>query len=99
MIRPMTGNVPVLIALCSSGVAMPRQAGLDAPNILHHVMVRGIELTTIFRDDADRADFVGGGRLSCTRRTAGGANRPGSGRRFWRRLARRHRLKRPLLQI
>jgi len=37
---------------------MPRQARLDAPNTLHHVMVRGIERTTIFQDDTDRADFV-----------------------------------------
>ncbi len=37
---------------------MPRQARLDAPGTLHHVMVRGIERTTIFRDDTDRADFV-----------------------------------------
>ncbi len=31
---------------------------MDAPDTLHHVMVRGIERTTIFRDDTDRADFV-----------------------------------------
>jgi len=37
---------------------MPRQARLDAPNALHHVMVRGLERRAIFRDDADRADFV-----------------------------------------
>ncbi len=37
---------------------MPRQARLDAPATLHHVMVRGIERTTIFRDDTDREDFV-----------------------------------------
>src|SRR3990172_4690065 len=37
---------------------MPRQARLDAPDTLHHVMVRGIERTTIFRDDRDRAAFV-----------------------------------------
>ena len=37
---------------------MPRQARLDAPGTLHHVMVRGIERTAIFRDDRDRADFV-----------------------------------------
>jgi hypothetical protein len=37
---------------------MPRQARLDAPGTLHHVMVRGIERTSIFRADADRADFV-----------------------------------------
>ncbi len=38
---------------------MPRQARLDAPHTLHHVMVRGLERRAIFRDDADRADFVG----------------------------------------
>jgi putative transposase len=37
---------------------MPRQARLDAPNTLHHLMVRGLERRVIFRDDADRADFV-----------------------------------------
>ncbi|RPH98368.1 MAG: transposase, partial [Zetaproteobacteria bacterium] len=37
---------------------MPRQPRLDAPNTLHHVRVRGIERTAIFRDDADRAAFV-----------------------------------------
>ncbi len=36
---------------------MPRQARLDAPGVLHHVMVRGIERRRIFQDDADRADF------------------------------------------
>ncbi len=38
---------------------MPRQARLDAPHTLHHVMVRGLERRAIFRDDADGADFVG----------------------------------------
>ena len=37
---------------------MPRQARLDAPGALHHVMVRGIERRPIFRDAADRTDFV-----------------------------------------
>ena len=37
---------------------MPRQPRLDAPETLHHVMVRGIERTAIFRDDADRTVFV-----------------------------------------
>jgi REP-associated tyrosine transposase len=37
---------------------MPRQARLDAPGTLHHVMVRGIDRQLIFRDDADREDFV-----------------------------------------
>ncbi len=37
---------------------MPRQARLDAPGILHHVMVRGIEGCPIFHDDQDRQNFV-----------------------------------------
>ncbi len=37
---------------------MPRGPRLDAPGVLHHVMLRGIERRTIFRTDADRDDFV-----------------------------------------
>ena len=37
---------------------MPRQARLDAPGTLHHVMLRGIEKSTLFRDDEDRKDFL-----------------------------------------
>lgn len=37
---------------------MPRQARLDAPGVLHHVIARGIEQTTIFRADIDRQDFL-----------------------------------------
>src|SRR3972149_10145624 len=37
---------------------MPRGPRLDAPGPLHHIRVRGIERRPIFRDDADRADFV-----------------------------------------
>ena len=37
---------------------MPRQARLDAPETLHHVMVRGLERRAIFRDNDDRMDFV-----------------------------------------
>jgi REP element-mobilizing transposase RayT len=37
---------------------MPRQARLDAPGTLHHVMVRGIEKRLIFDDDQDRKTFV-----------------------------------------
>ena len=43
---------------CQSPLAMPRHAHLHAPDTLHHVMVRGVERHLIFRDDADRADFV-----------------------------------------
>lgn len=38
---------------------MPRGPRLDAPSVLHHVMVRGLDRCTIFRDEHDRADFVG----------------------------------------
>ena len=37
---------------------MPRQPRLDAPDTLHHVMVRSLERRAIFRDDVDRTDFV-----------------------------------------
>jgi putative transposase len=37
---------------------MPRGPRLDAPGVLHHVMVRGIERRPICRDDRDRTDFV-----------------------------------------
>lgn len=42
----------------SPAPVMPRQPPLDAPETLHHVMVRGIERTALFRDETDRADFV-----------------------------------------
>ena len=37
---------------------MPRIARLDAPGVLHHVMIRGIERRNIFYDDTDREDFI-----------------------------------------
>ena len=37
---------------------MPRQARLDSPGTLHHVMVRGIEKKAIATDKYDRSDFV-----------------------------------------
>ncbi len=37
---------------------MARGPRLDAPGVLHHVMVRGIERRPLFRDDRDRDDFV-----------------------------------------
>ncbi len=37
---------------------MPRQARLDAPGALHHIMARGIEQGLIFRDDHDMEDFI-----------------------------------------
>ena len=37
---------------------MPRQARIDAPGALHHVIVRGIERRTIFKDNIDRDAFL-----------------------------------------
>ncbi|MDY6987852.1 MAG: transposase [Thermodesulfobacteriota bacterium] len=37
---------------------MPRKARLDAPGILHHVIIRGIERRNIFKDDQDRQDLL-----------------------------------------
>ena len=37
---------------------MPRQARLDAPGTLHHVIIRGIEGRKIVDDDRDRQDFI-----------------------------------------
>ena len=38
---------------------MPRQARLDAPGTLHHVILRGIEKRRIVDDDEDRRIFIG----------------------------------------
>jgi len=37
---------------------MPRQARLDAPGTLHHIMIRGIDGLQIFQDPADRQDLI-----------------------------------------
>lgn len=37
---------------------MPRQSRIDAPGALHHVIMRGIDKMPIFRDNADRDNFV-----------------------------------------
>ncbi len=37
---------------------MPRQARLDTPGALQHVMARGIERRKIFWDDKDRVSFL-----------------------------------------
>ena len=43
---------------------MPRQARLDAPGVLQHVMARGIERRKIFKDDKDRKVPEAGNRKS-----------------------------------
>jgi REP element-mobilizing transposase RayT len=37
---------------------MPRQARLDVPGTLHHIIIRGIEKKDIVSSDKDRQDFV-----------------------------------------
>ena len=37
---------------------MPRHARLDAPGALHHIMVRGIDKSNIFRDEEDKTRFL-----------------------------------------
>jgi len=37
---------------------MPRKAKIDAPGVLHHVIVRGIEHGKIFRSDYDQKNFL-----------------------------------------
>jgi REP element-mobilizing transposase RayT len=37
---------------------MPRQARIDAPGALHHIIVRGIEKRAIFKDFIDRTNFL-----------------------------------------
>ena len=37
---------------------MPRKARIDAPNALHHIIVRGIEKNPIFKDNQDYANFL-----------------------------------------
>ncbi len=37
---------------------MPRQARLDTPGALHHIMVRGLNRSAIFEDDQDRSRFL-----------------------------------------
>ena len=37
---------------------MPRQARIDAPGAVHHIIVRGIERRQIFRSDVDRRGFI-----------------------------------------
>ena len=37
---------------------MPRQARIDSPGALHHIIIRGIEKKRIFRDDEDRYNFI-----------------------------------------
>jgi len=37
---------------------MPRKSRIDTPGALHHIIVRGIERSTIFKDSTDRHNFL-----------------------------------------
>lgn len=37
---------------------MPRKSRIDAAGALHHIIMRGIEGSKVFRDDSDRNDFL-----------------------------------------
>lgn len=37
---------------------MPRLARLDAPGVIHHIIIRGIERRKIFRDNHDRENLL-----------------------------------------
>jgi len=37
---------------------MARQARIDAPGALHHIIIRGIERTALFKDDNERENFL-----------------------------------------
>ena len=45
-------------------VCMPRLSRLDAPGALHHLMIRGIERRTIFKDNKDRDNFNVGSKTT-----------------------------------
>ncbi len=47
-----------LLLIPDSLFFVPRQARIDFPGALHHVMARGIERRQIFADDEDRAAFL-----------------------------------------
>ena len=37
---------------------MPRKSRIDAPGAVHHIIIRGIERRSIFKDDHDRERFT-----------------------------------------
>jgi len=50
---------------------MPRQARLDSPGTLHHVIIRGIERRKIVDHEEDRKNFVSRlGKLATETRTS-----------------------------
>ncbi len=37
---------------------MPRLARIDAPGVLHHIIIRGIERKKMFKDKTDQDNFI-----------------------------------------
>ena len=37
---------------------MTRNARIDSPGALHHIIIRGIERKAVFKDSADRDNFI-----------------------------------------
>jgi REP element-mobilizing transposase RayT len=37
---------------------MPRKTRIDGPGVVHHIIVRGMERRSIFKDDHDRERFT-----------------------------------------
>jgi putative transposase len=59
--RTFLGDAPLYLdnlKIVCNKIKMPRQSRIDAPGALHHVIMRGIEKKPIFRDDADRDNFI-----------------------------------------
>lgn len=46
---------------------MPRKPRIEVPDSIHHVTIRGVNRSTVFRDDADNWAFVELLRSSCER--------------------------------
>ena len=51
-------NIGVFLFACGNGSHIPRQARIDAPGTLHHIICRGIERRNIFKDNTDRNRFL-----------------------------------------
>ena len=55
--RPFVNKL-TLIPIDSILLFMPRLSRLDAPGVVHHVIIRGIERKNIFRDNVDRDNLL-----------------------------------------
>ena len=44
---------------------------MDCPGDLHHIVIRGIESKTIFKNDTDREDFIGGSHPEAKSKSGG----------------------------